>query len=224
MSTWRVERLRGGAGELHARDALAEASRSITVLDVDAPALVLGSTQRDDVVDRAAADRLDVEIARRRTGGGAVVLLPGEHVWIDVTIPSDDPLWRDDVAAAFGWLGDTWVATLEALGVAGVRSNEAAVCHSPLGRLICFAGLGYGEVTAPGGKVVGVAQRRSRAGAWFQCAVLQAWEPAVYGSVLAPGLQAATDDVAGELAAIRVQPVDRSRDVLVDAFLAHLPA
>ena len=61
MSTWRVERLRGGAGELHARDALASAWRSVTVLDVDAPALVLGSTQRDDVVDRAAADRLDVE-------------------------------------------------------------------------------------------------------------------------------------------------------------------
>jgi lipoate-protein ligase A len=44
-------------------------------------------------------------------------------------------------------------------------------------RLVCFAGLAPGEVTVGGRKVVGVAQRRTRRHARFQCAVLHRWDP-----------------------------------------------
>ena len=51
------------------------------------------------------------------------------------------------------------------------------VC-TPWCRQICFAGIGPGEVTVDGRKVVGLAQRRTRAGALFQCAALLRWDPA----------------------------------------------
>ncbi len=193
------------------------------MLAVDGSAMVLGSTQRDDIVDRRAARRLDIEIVRRRTGGGAVFLEPAQHVWVDVMIPSDDPLWRDDVAHAFDWLGRAWVAALADIGVASTTVNDNAVCHSVLGRVVCFAGLGFGEVSTEHGKLVGLAQRRTRRGAWFQCTVLRRWDTAPYAAVLAPGLAAAADDPTGELAAIRVQAVEVESPVLVDAFVRQLP-
>jgi lipoate-protein ligase A len=43
--------------------------------------------------------------------------------------------------------------------------------------VVCFAGLGPGEVSVNGRKVVGISQRRSRQGARFQCAALLEWRP-----------------------------------------------
>jgi lipoate-protein ligase A len=223
MSTWPVERLSGGAGSLHGRDALSEGRRTVTVLEVDAPALVLGSTQRDDVVDQAAARARGAEVVRWRTGGGAVLLQPDDHVWIDVTIPAGDPLWHDDVARAFTWLGTVWVQALSDLGLDGVV-NERAVCHSPLGRLICFAGLGFGEVSASNGKVVGISQRRTRAGAWFQCALLRRWDRAAYAALLRPGLAAATSEPERALAEVRVHTIALDPAAVVEAFVRRLPA
>ena len=112
MSGWPVEHLTGPADDLHGRDALLDPSRRVSVLAVDRRAMVLGSTQREDVVDRRRAPvGRDVDIVRRRTGGGAVFLEPARHVWVDVIIPSGDPLWRDDVAHAFDWLGRDLGAT-----------------------------------------------------------------------------------------------------------------
>jgi lipoate---protein ligase len=50
--------------------------------------------------------------------------------------------------------------------------------HSRWSRRICFAGLGPGEVTIGERKLVGMAQRRTRQGALFQCALPIAWDPA----------------------------------------------
>jgi lipoate-protein ligase A len=224
MSAWLVEGLTGDARALHERDALAAPTRKVAVLEIDRHALVLGSTQRDDIVATDAAARRRVDVVHRRTGGGAVFLSPGEHVWLDVVIPAGDPLWLDDVSRAFDWLGRVWVEALREVGVKSVVANQTEVCHSILGRLICFAGLGFGEVSGPDGKIVGISQRRTRHGAWFQCAVMGRWEIGAYATLLAPGLERTTDDVDRELADIRVQPVGVERTVLVDAFVDHLPA
>jgi lipoate-protein ligase A len=222
MTGWAVERITGSAAALHGRDALADPRRRITVLEVDAPAIVLGSTQRVDVVDASVAARRDIEVVRRRTGGGAVYLEPGGHVWIDVVIPANDPLWRDDVATAFDWLGDAWANAVRGSGVTG-EVNRAAVCHSILGRLVCFAGLGFGEVTVDGRKAVGLAQRRTRDGAWFQGAVLCRWDVEPYGALLAPGLAALTEDPRAELDAVAVWAIDTTPARMADALLAALP-
>lgn len=222
MTGWEVERITGSAAALHGRDALADPRRRITVLDVDAPALVLGSTQRVDVVDASAAARRDIDVVRRRTGGGAVYLEPDGHVWIDVVIPADDPLWRDDVATAFDWLGDAWANAVRDTGIAG-EVNRAAVCHSILGRLVCFAGLGFGEVTVDGRKAVGLAQRRTRVGAWFQGVVLCHWDVEPYRELLGPGLAALTEDPRAELDAVAVRTIDATPALMAAALVAALP-
>jgi lipoate-protein ligase A len=222
MTGWAVEHITGSAAALHGRDALADPRRRVTLLEVDASALVLGSTQRTDTVDTTEAARRDTVIVRRRTGGGAVYLEPASHVWIDLVIPIGDPLWSDDVATAFDWLGDAWAAVVRDCGLSG-QVNRAAVCHSVLGRLVCFAGLGFGEVTVDGRKAVGLAQRRTRQGAWFQGALLRSWAVEPYGALLGPGLDAITDDPDAALAAVAVHPVDVAAPVVLDALLAALP-
>jgi hypothetical protein len=62
--------------------------------------------------------------------------------------------------------------------VAPSEVHEGALACGPLGRLVCFATVGAGEVTTPDRrKLVGISQRRTRAAARFQCAAYTAWEP-----------------------------------------------
>jgi lipoate-protein ligase A len=184
-----VTRLRGAAGELHGR-AVDFGVRSVTVCDVTAPAVVLGSTQPGV----AGA-------VRRRSGGGAVWLAPGDPLWVEVVVPRGDVLWSDDVGAAFWWLGDTWVSALAAVGVEGAAVHRGGLCVTPWSRAVCFGGLGSGEVTLGERKVVGLSQRRTREGALFECAVYGTWDPAPL--VAALGLPpAAGDDLRDVVAGV----------------------
>jgi lipoate---protein ligase len=105
-SAFAVHRAAGSAADLHARAFEPPVERAVFALDVEGPALVLGSAQPDAVVEHVVAARLGVEVARRRSGGGAVLLQPGAQVWVDVEVPRDDPLWDDDVGRACWWVGD----------------------------------------------------------------------------------------------------------------------
>jgi lipoate---protein ligase len=183
---WEVVHHRGDAATFHGRDLPDPARRSVWLLEVDRPALVLGSSQPDAHVDLRAAARAGVEVVRRRSGGGAVLLVPGEVLWVDLVIPASDPLWDDDVSRAFHWVGSAWVAALEALGVAAT-AHSGPMLRSAWSSRVCFAGLGPGEVTVGGAKLVGVSQRRSRAGARFQCAVHRSWQPGALLDLLSLG-------------------------------------
>ena len=143
-------------------------------MEAQGPALVLGSTQSPEVADARRASDSGVAVVRRRSGGGAVLVRPGELVWIDVFVPAGDRLWLADVGRATHWLGRAWADALGALGVAG-EWHDGQLVTSSWSALVCFAGLGPGEVRAGGAKVVGVSQRRTRAGALFQCAALLRW-------------------------------------------------
>ncbi len=141
-------------------------------------AIVLGSTQSPDLVDRAAAAAAGLEVVRRRSGGGAVLVTPDDPVWVDVWVPAGDALWRADVTGAFGWLGSTWARALGRLGLPGVDvQGPAPGACTRWSSLICFGGVGAGEVSVGGRKVVGLAQRRNRSGAWFHGACLLTWDP-----------------------------------------------
>jgi lipoate---protein ligase len=191
--TWAVERSAGSAAAFHAREIPAVVSKSVWIHDVSAAALVLGSSQRADIVDDATIR--SIEVVRRRSGGGAVLLIPGEVLWLDVLIPTGDPLWSDDVSRASHWLGDAWVA---ALGHGEV--HRGPMVRTPWSPLVCFAGVGPGEVTVDSRKLVGISQRRTRAGARFQCAVYSHHDPSAL-----PGL-------------LRLSPLERA-----DATTALLP-
>ncbi len=51
--------------------------------------------------------------------------------------------------------------------------------------LVCFAGIGPGEVLLGGRKLVGISQRRTRNGSRFQCMVHTRWSPDVLVDLLA---------------------------------------
>lgn len=174
---WEVSRLGGSAGDLHGRD-IVWSRRSLTWCEVTAPAVVLGSTQPFDHFVGAVHDEGGLRVARRKSGGGAVLVEPGRVVWADVVLPAGDPLWHDDVGRAAWWLGEAWAAALADLGVGPGAVHQSGLVRSEWSPWVCFAGLGPGEVTVAGRKVVGISQRRTRHGALFQCAVPLAWEPA----------------------------------------------
>lgn len=171
---WRVEVVGDGIGERSAARPVGE--RSIVVLDVTRPTLVLGSSQKDDVVDWERVHRAGAEVVHRRSGGAAVLVEPAAAVWVDVTIPAGDPLWNHDVGRAFHWLGAAWVEVLTAAGLPA-RWHDGAMQKAPWSAWVCFAGLGPGEVILEGRKVVGLSQRRTREAVLFQCCVALRWEP-----------------------------------------------
>jgi lipoate---protein ligase len=215
---WEVRRLRGSAASLHAEAVPAVPARAAWVLEAAAPALVLGSTQRDDVVDGGVAAARGVEVVRRRSGGGVVLVDPDTTAWVDVIVPAGDPLWHDDVGRAAVWVGRAWQAALADLGVAPTEVHDGALACGPLGRLVCFGTVGAGEVTLPDRrKVVGVSQRRTRTAARFQCAAYTRWDPAPLVDLLR------LDDEGARAVAGAAAGVGHTPGAIVDAFLRHLP-
>ena len=175
---WEVVERHGTAGELHQRPFPSPARRQIDICHLAGPALVLGSTQTPALVATEAAAAAGVEVVRRRSGGGAVLLDPQGSVWIDVTIPRGDDRWDHDVNRSFGWLGARWAAALATFGLAG-SVHDGPLVRTPASALVCFAGLGPGEVSVDGRKAVGLSQRRTREGARFQAVVyVRAMPPA----------------------------------------------
>ena len=149
---------------------------SVRFVEVTRRAVVLGSTQPDDAVDAAAAAAAGVDVVRRRSGGGAVLVGPGELLWFDAFVPAADRLSSDDVGRAAHWMGQLWTSALDAVGV-DATWHESGLVTTRWSRLVCFAGLGPGEVCVGGAKVVGLSQRRTRTGAWFASAALLRWDP-----------------------------------------------
>lgn len=182
---------------------------------VDRPALVLGSSQADDVVDAAAATDAGLTVVRRHSGGGVVLLVPGEHVWLDVWLPAGDPRWVDDVGRAADWLADVWVRALDASGVDGATAHRGPMVPGEWGAHVCFAGLGPGEVTAGDRKVVGISQRRTREWVRFQCVVHRRWDAAAtFGALAVPGAVEAAPAWQDRVLAIGDAPV---RDAVLTA-------
>jgi lipoate---protein ligase len=182
---WRVGVRRGSAASLHGHVPDGEA-RVAEWYEVDRPALVLGSAQRDHVVDLAACTAAGVDVVRRRSGGGVVLLVPGESLWLDVVVPRGDPRWEDDVAAAMWWLGDVWCEALLATGAPSASVHRGRLMHTHWSRLVCFDGLGSGEVVVEDRKAVGISQRRTRDWVRLQSSIHLEWRAELLVSLLAP--------------------------------------
>ena len=148
-------------------------------------AIVLGSTQERSLLNETACLSHDVEIVKRRSGGGLVLLSADSTLWVDVEIPSAHSLWLNDVGASSLWLGQVFVEVLTELGQENLELHRGALMKSPWSSLICFAGKGPGEVfAADGSKIVGISQRRTRDWARFQCAVSLKWRPELLRELL----------------------------------------
>jgi len=218
---WRVETVSGPAAAL--LDPPSPDQRTVRILLPVDRVVVLGSTQPDSDIDQSAAVAAETEVLRRRSGGGAVLVGPGLVLWADVVVPTSDPLWAADVGRAFWWLGDVWAAAIDAAaGLPRAEVWRGGLARSRWSARICFAGLGPGEVTIGGAKVVGLAQRRTRAGAHFQCAVALEWRPLDILALMAldPGARL---QASGELATAAIGVGADTVAALIAAFIRHLP-
>ena len=206
--SWSVARLTGSAAELHARDLPDPVERAVWMLEATAPALVLGSTQPLD--RRGLASRS----CRRRSGGGAVLVRPGEVLWVDVLLPRGDPLWDDDVGRAATGSARRWRDAARRRG----DVHTGPLVRTPWSTRVLR------RASAPARccrrrKVVGISQRRTRAGARFQCAVLRAWDSTELARIFAAG---EWREVADDLDRVAVGVADLAG--LEAAFLAALAA
>jgi lipoate-protein ligase A len=189
---WRVEQRTGTAPRLvEASVALLQPNqagplaRRVRLLNVTSTAVVLGSAQPDTHVDRARAAQAGVDVVRRHSGGGAVLIGPGLACWVDVIVPVGDALWEHDVGRASWWLGQACADALETVGVGSAEVWRGGLRRTAWSGRVCFAGMGPGEVAINGRKVVGLSQRRTRQGALFQCALPIVWDPVPLLDVLA---------------------------------------
>ena len=104
---WRltIVRRRADAAELHGLDPFALHDGTapwLLVCEATRPAVVLGSRQDPSELDLAACEAAGFEVVRRRSGGGVVVLRPGELIWIDIVVPAEEitPVALDDVTVS----------------------------------------------------------------------------------------------------------------------------
>lgn len=157
--------------ELYDYDELrAGTDATLSVVHPERAVLVLGSTQGTDLLDVAALGEVAL---RRRRGGGGLVLLHPDDLWVDWWIPAGDERWRADVHESSRMVGQWWAAVLSEVVSGEVSVHDGALEGDPSFRLVCFAGRGPGEVFVDGRKAVGVTQWRVREGT-FLSTVLRA--------------------------------------------------
>ena len=187
----------GTAEELHHNVLPVE--RGVWLLTPTRPAIVLGSSQKDEDVDHAFCAANGIDVVRRRSGGGAVYVHPAESLWIDIVVPRGDALWSDDIGKSMWWIGDWWVALLADAGVVSAQVHRGAFERNDWSDIVCFAGKGSGEVFPQEShahqKIVGISQRRTRDYARFQCIAYFQWDAALHAAML-PGLANDVDRIA----------------------------
>lgn len=187
----------GTAEELH--HSVLPVERGVWLLTPTRPAIVLGSSQKDEDVDHAFCAANGIDVVRRRSGGGAVYVHPTESLWIDIVVPRGDALWNDDIGKSMWWIGDWWVALLADAGVVSAQVHRGAFERNDWSDIVCFAGKGSGEVFPQEShaqqKTVGISQRRTRDYARFQCIAYFQWDAALHAAML-PGLANNVDRIA----------------------------
>jgi lipoate---protein ligase len=158
--------------------------------------LVLGFSQKHDVLNQAELAAQALPIYHRRAGGTAVLV--GPHLLsLDVILPAGHPLLLADIVESYRWFGATWVAALECLGVQ-TRLVPPAEAHAQqalrklpetrdyerLMNRACYGTLSPYEVAVEQRKVVGLDMIRRRTGSLLQAGVLLHWDTGTLARLL----------------------------------------
>ena len=218
---WLTEQLYGSAADLHEFVPPRQARRTLRRLEVNSAAVVIGSSQPDSDVDHRRAAQTGVEVVRRHSGGGAVLLVPAQHEWIDFWLPAGASEWRDDVVTAAEWLGELFVSVLADAGLEDLSVHRGPAGADALARKVCFLGRGPGEVFCGPRKVVGLSQRRTREWIRFQTITHRRFSAEQTAGIMAaaPGAEASVDDLAQRL---QSQVYEIGDLALLDVLLPHL--
>jgi lipoate-protein ligase A len=122
--------------------------------------LSLGWFQRVEEADLAPFRAKGWDVTRRATGGGAI--LHADEVTYSVVLPAGDPRIPRPVAASYDWLHGAVREALAAVGVeSAVRGREEP--RAGPDPFFCFARTAAIDLVAGERKIVGSAQRRTRA-------------------------------------------------------------
>ena len=150
--------------------------------------LVLGYSQKHELLNLDALAALKLPIYHRRAGGTAVLV--GPHLLsLDVALPADSPLVLPDIVESYRWLGEAWIAALARLNIHArmvtiqeareqrslLKQNETREREALL-RRACYGSLSPYEVVVGQHKVVGLDMIRRRAGSLLQAGILLHWE------------------------------------------------
>lgn len=188
MSSWRYVTEIGLASSLHANPVKYLDVKTARFLKIEKSALVLGSSQDRAQFEATSIAQPDLEIVVRRSGGGVVFLEPFRQLWVDISIPKFDRLYIDDVQKSFFPIGSIFLDVLSKICSYEFEMHTGNLVGGPIGKEICFAGIGPGEITFEGAKVVGISQRRTANGSVFQCTLYSRYPSVevenIMGSVL----------------------------------------
>ena len=136
--------------------------------------ITLGRLQRAEQAldrDRCGADQ--VSWAVRPTGGRAI--FHAEEWTFSLAAPQDDARWGGNAAESYARLAHLIARALQRLGVPAELargSRRAGSEHAAPSAAACFAASARHEILAEGRKLVGIAQRRTRAALLLQGSIL----------------------------------------------------
>lgn len=161
-----------------------------------APALVLGFSQKPDVLNQATLADLKIPIYHRRAGGTAV-LVGSTLLSLDVVLPAGHPLILADIVESYRWFGEAWVAALAQLNVetsivtpteahalrARLKQPETRAYELLMNRA-CYGTLSSYEVVVGQRKIVGLDMIRRRHGSLLQAGVLLQWDSELLAQLL----------------------------------------
>lgn len=224
---WPVLERRAAPSVLHGEVPDPGGQRLVCVCVPLAPAVVIGSAQPAADFDAERLDAAGLELVRRRSGGGAVLVAPGRQVWLDVFVPTGDVLSQADVGKSFHWLGDVFAEAVAGVlghsgGSARVEVNRGPTQSNPWSKVLCFSGLGAGEVTVAGRKVVGMSQRRERSGSWIHAMAVVGGRSGDLAELLS-GSADRRSEARSVLAETGLGDAEDLIGPLTEELLAHLP-
>jgi lipoate-protein ligase A len=202
-SNWRIYPLTIADQQRH----IEESERLLSTVQADDPAilywslaetrgLVLGFSQKHDVLNQAELAEHSIPIYHRRAGGTAVLV--GPHLLsLDVILPAGHPLVLTDIVESYRWFGEAWVAALQQLGIQ-TRIVSPAEAHAQralrkqpetreyelLLSRACYGTLSPYEVVVGQRKVVGLDMIRRRGGSLLQAGVLMQWDTSTLARLL----------------------------------------
>jgi len=148
-------------------------------------------------------------------------------VWLEVFVPKGDVLAEADVGKSFYWLGEIFAGALASVlalseEVAPIAVRRGAPLRTPWSKSLCYAGLGAGEVSVAGRKVVGMSQRRERSGAWIHSMALLTGAAGDLAGLLA-GTSDHRSAARAALDGVGLRDSEHLAGPLTDAVLALLP-
>lgn len=128
----------------------------------DAPALILGASQRAAEIDLGACRERGFTVARRLAGGKAVIAT-SDYLSLTIVTPVAHALVCGDILAAYQRLGEPLAGALRALDLDAallpLAQARAAQATGPPSSL-CYGGLSPYEIVVGARKLIGAAQVR----------------------------------------------------------------